>query len=61
MSHPYAAKLEDRLTGTFPEVDFDIVVSGVPGDIASSERFSIRTKTACMPYFTLVDCQLEQS
>ncbi|CAF3550602.1 hypothetical protein SNK04_001142 [Fusarium graminearum] len=46
MSHPYAAKLEDRLTGTFPEVDFDIVVSGVPGDIASSERFSIRTKTA---------------
>jgi lysophospholipase L1-like esterase len=47
-SHSYAHKLEDRLTGTFPEVDFDIVVNGYPGDIASSERFSSRLKAACM-------------
>ncbi|KAM0231156.1 hypothetical protein ACHAPO_008772 [Fusarium lateritium] len=46
MSHPYADKLEDRLTGTFPEVDFEIVVNGYPGDAASSERFSNRVKSA---------------
>ncbi|GKT98388.1 gdsl lipase acylhydrolase [Fusarium langsethiae] len=45
-SHPYALKLEDRLAGTFPEVDFEIVVNGYPGDVVSSERFSNRVKSA---------------
>ncbi|KAJ4003451.1 hypothetical protein NW766_012384 [Fusarium irregulare] len=40
-SHPYAIKLEDRLSGTFPEVDFDIAVDGVPGDVASFEACDI--------------------
>ena len=47
-SHPYATKLEDRLSGTFPEVDFDIAVNGVPGDVASFEAWYIRFKEACM-------------
>ncbi|KAF4962671.1 hypothetical protein FSARC_9232 [Fusarium sarcochroum] len=45
-SHPYALKLEDRLTGTFPEVDFEIVVDGVPGDVASFNRFYDRLDAA---------------
>ncbi|KAF5671757.1 esterase [Fusarium heterosporum] len=45
-SHPYAIKLRDRLTGTFPEVNFDIDVNGVPGDIVSSDRFYKRMNTA---------------
>ncbi|KAL4730120.1 hypothetical protein ACLX1H_002150 [Fusarium chlamydosporum] len=52
-SHPYAIKLEDRLTGTFPEVDFDIVVNGYPGELASSERFYSRLKSACNYAFDL--------
>ncbi|KAF4336303.1 esterase [Fusarium beomiforme] len=45
-SHPYALKLEDRLTGTFPEVDFEIDVNGVPGDVASFNRFKDRMNAA---------------
>ncbi|KAJ4130993.1 hypothetical protein NW768_006533 [Fusarium equiseti] len=45
-SHPYATKLEDRLSGTFPEVDFDIAVNGVPGDVASFEPWYMRFKEA---------------
>lgn len=47
-SHPYALKLEDRLTGTFPEVDFEIVLNAVPGDVASFKRFKDRMDAACM-------------
>ncbi|KAF9769501.1 hypothetical protein IL306_013108 [Fusarium sp. DS 682] len=45
-SHPYALKLEDRLTGTFPEVNFEIDVDGVPGDVASFDRFKNRMDAA---------------
>ncbi|KAI1031435.1 hypothetical protein LB504_000988 [Fusarium proliferatum] len=45
-SHPYALKLEDRLTGTFPEVDFEIVLNAVPGDVASFKRFKDRMDAA---------------
>ncbi|CAJ0546026.1 Ff.00g094990.m01.CDS01 [Fusarium sp. VM40] len=45
-SHPYARKLEDRLRGTFPEVNFEIDVNGVPGDVASFNRFYTRMDTA---------------
>ncbi|KAF4988819.1 hypothetical protein FDECE_14911 [Fusarium decemcellulare] len=45
-SHPYALKLEDRLTGAFPHVDFDVVVNGVPGDVASFDRFRDRLEAA---------------
>ncbi|KAM0251240.1 hypothetical protein ACHAP5_001837 [Fusarium lateritium] len=41
-SRPYARKLEDRLRGTFPEVNFEIDVNGVPGDVASFNRFYSR-------------------
>lgn len=47
-SHPYALKLEDRLTGAFPDVDFEVVADGQPGDIASFERFRKRMEAACM-------------
>jgi hypothetical protein len=46
-SHPYALKLEDRLTGAFPDVDFEVVADGQPGDIASFERFRKRMEAAC--------------
>ncbi|UPK99088.1 hypothetical protein LCI18_010023 [Fusarium solani-melongenae] len=45
-SHPYALKLEDRLTGAFPDVDFEVVADGQPGDIASFERFRKRMEAA---------------
>lgn len=47
-SHPYSLKLEDRLTGAFPDVDFQVVTDGCPGDVASFERFQNRIKDACM-------------
>ncbi|KAM0427566.1 hypothetical protein ACHAPT_007526 [Fusarium lateritium] len=45
-SHPYALKLEDRLTGAFPDVDFEVVADGKPGDVASFERFRRRMEAA---------------
>ncbi|KAM0341318.1 hypothetical protein ACHAPU_010060 [Fusarium lateritium] len=45
-SQPYATKLRDRLTGTFPEVNFEIDVNGVPGDIVSNNRFYKRMNAA---------------
>ncbi|KAI5466340.1 SGNH hydrolase-type esterase domain-containing protein [Mariannaea sp. PMI_226] len=43
-SHPYSLKLEDKLTGAFPDVDFEIVTDGLPGDVATFERFYNRAK-----------------
>ncbi|KAF4984827.1 hypothetical protein FZEAL_55 [Fusarium zealandicum] len=45
-SHPYALKLEDRLTGAFPHVDVEVVVDGVPGDVATFDRFYKRFTNA---------------
>lgn len=42
--HPYALKLEDKLTGAFPDVAVMVVADGLPGDVASFERFSNRAK-----------------
>jgi lysophospholipase L1-like esterase len=47
-SHPYSLKLEDKLTGAFPNVDVDIVTDGLPGDVATFERFYNRAKVQCM-------------
>ncbi|KAF5022239.1 hypothetical protein F66182_5712 [Fusarium sp. NRRL 66182] len=44
--HPYALKLEDRLKEAFPDADFEIVVDGVPGDVASFSQFYDRLDAA---------------
>lgn len=46
-SRPYALKLEDKLTGALPNVDVKITISGVPGDVATFERFAQRFIKQC--------------
>ncbi|KAK7424890.1 hypothetical protein QQX98_000166 [Neonectria punicea] len=46
-SHPYSLKLEARLTGALPNVDVQIVTNGVPGDVATFERFGDRMRAEC--------------
>ncbi|KAF7562197.1 hypothetical protein G7046_g1955 [Stylonectria norvegica] len=46
-SQPYSLQLKDRLMGAFPNVDIDVVTSGVPGDIATGESFAKRITNEC--------------
>ncbi|KAH7163174.1 SGNH hydrolase-type esterase domain-containing protein [Dactylonectria estremocensis] len=46
-SHPYSLKLEDRLTGARPDLNVQTVTSGVPGDVATFQRFIDRMSTEC--------------
>ncbi|KAH7171062.1 SGNH hydrolase-type esterase domain-containing protein [Dactylonectria macrodidyma] len=51
-SHPYSLKLEDKLTGARPDLDVRVVTSGVPGDVATFQRFIDRMSTECMYFLT---------
>lgn len=46
-SHPYALKLEDRLTGALPGTDIEVVANGVPGDVAAFRQFGQRLRNEC--------------
>lgn len=49
-SSPYSATLKSRLAAKFPDVDFTIGTDGVPGDVASLERFYQRFRRNCKSF-----------
>lgn len=48
-SHPYAIKLEQRLSRALPSVPMRVDTNGLPGDIAAFKPFSERFRLQCTP------------